>query len=149
MKPLHRTVKDASLAINDSPWSHLTSNNPGLMGQPSSSSFTARTQHPRLYANRPNGTMPSGGGGSFPGAINTSIPTMSSVFSAQPYSGSHSAHSSGGYATPVPATPLSAALGAAAQATIPNMSRLPSQGSNTLNVFERADRLLSNTSRRI
>ncbi|KAF2848931.1 cell morphogenesis protein-like protein Sog2 [Plenodomus tracheiphilus IPT5] len=153
MKPLHRTVKDASLAINDSPWSHLTSNNPGLMGPPSLSSFTSRTQHPRLYANRPNGTMSSSGGGSFPGPINTSIPVMSSVFSAHPYStssfGSHGSQGSGGYGTPVPATPLSAALGAAAQATIPNTPRLPSQGSNTLNVFERADRLLSNTSRRI
>ncbi|KAI8934224.1 hypothetical protein NX059_008971 [Plenodomus lindquistii] len=153
MKPLHRTVKDASLAINDSPWSHLTSNNPGLMGPPSLSSFTSRTPHPRLYANRPNGTMSSSGGGPFPGPINTSIPAMSSVFSAHPYStssfGSHGSQGSGGYGTPVPATPLSAALGAAAQATVPNTPRLTSQGSNTLNVFERADRLLSNTSRRI
>jgi len=151
MKPLHRTVKEASLAINDSPWSHLTSNNASTTGPPSLSSLTARPQHPRLYANRSNGTMPSGGGASFPGPINTAIPTMSSVFSAQPYStGSHGSQGSGGYATSVPATPLSAALGAAAQATIPNtLSRLPSQGSNTLNVFERADRLLSNTSRRI
>src|SRR5690242_6869642 len=48
MKPLHRTVKDASLAINDSPWSNLTSNNPSLMGPPSLSSFTSRTQAPRF-----------------------------------------------------------------------------------------------------
>lgn len=150
MKPLHKTVKEASLAINDSPWSNLTSNNPGLMGPPSLSSFTSRTQPPRYLNKPPAMTMVSGGGPSFPGPINTSIPAISSAFSAQPYStASLSSQGSGGYGTPVPATPLSAALGAAAQATIPNTPRLPSQSSNTLNVFERADRLLSQTSRRV
>jgi hypothetical protein len=150
MRPLHKTVKEASLAINDSPWSHLTSNNLGLMGPPSSlSSFTSRTQPPR-FLQKPNGTMSSSGGPSFPGPINTSIPAMNSIFSAQPYSTtSFGSQGSGGYGTPVPATPLSAALGAAAQATIPNTPRVPSQASGSLNVFERADRLLSNTSRRI
>lgn len=150
MRPLHKTVKEASLAINDSPWSHLTSNNPGLMGPPSLSSFTSRTQPPRFLNKPPQMTMNSGGGPSFPGPINTSLPAMSSVFSAQPYSTtSLGSQGSGGYGTPVPATPLSAALGAAAQATVPNTPRLPSQSSNTLNVFERADRLLSQTSRRV
>ncbi|CAG5182181.1 uncharacterized protein ALTATR162_LOCUS10032 [Alternaria atra] len=148
MRPLHKMVKEASLAINDSPWSHLTSNNPGLMGPPSLSSITSRIQPPR-FMKQPNGTMSSSGGPSFPGPINTSIPAMASVFSAQPYStASFGSQGSGGYGTPVPATPLSAALGAAAQATIPNTPRV-SQGSNTLNVFERADRLLSQTSRRV
>jgi hypothetical protein len=147
MRPLHKMVKEASLAINDSPWSHLTSNNPGLMGPPSLSSITSRTQPPR-FMKQPSGTMSSSGGPSFPGPINTSIPAMASVFSAQPYSNaSFGSQGSGGYGTPVPATPLSAALGAAAQATIPNTPRV-SQPSNTLNVFERADRLLSQTSRR-
>ncbi|CAO2658768.1 Nn.00g064910.m01.CDS01 [Neocucurbitaria sp. VM-36] len=149
MKPLHKTVKDASLAINDSPWSHLTSNNPGLMGPPTLSSFTSRTQPPR-YLNRPTGTMTTGVGASFPGPINTSLPAVASAFSSQPWSTtSLGSQGSGGYGTPVPATPLSAALGAAAQATVPNTPRLPSQSSNTLNVFERADRLLSQTSRRV
>jgi hypothetical protein len=149
MRPLHKMVKEASLAINDSPWSHLTSNNIGLMGPPSLSSFTSRTQPPK-FLQKPNGTMSSSGGPSFPGPINTSIPAMASVFSGQPYStASLGSQGSGGYSTPVPATPLSAALGAAAQATIPNTPRMPSQGSNTLNVFERADRLLSQTSRRV
>jgi hypothetical protein len=147
MRPLHKMVKEASLAINDSPWSHLTSNNPGLMGPPSLSSITSRTQPPR-FMKQPSGTMSSSGGPSFPGPINTSIPAMASVFSAQPYSNaSFGSQGSGGYGTPVPATPLSAALGAAAQATVPNTPRV-SQPSNTLNVFERADRLLSQTSRR-
>jgi hypothetical protein len=146
MRPLHKTVKEASLAINDSPWSHLTSNNPGLMSSSSLSSFTSRTQPPR-FLNRPNAG--STGGPSFLGTINTQIPTISSPF-PQPYSAaSFASQNSGGYPTPVPATPLSAALGAAAQATIPNTPKFPPSQGNTLNVFERADRLLSNTSRRI
>lgn len=149
MKPLHKTVKEASLAINDSPWSHLTSNNASLMGPPSLSSFTSRTQPPKFLNKPPAMTMTTGGGPAFPGPINTSIPIITSAFSATPYStASLGSQGSGGYGTPVPATPLSAALGAAAQATIPNTPRLASQ-SHSLNVFERADRLLSQTSRRV
>lgn len=138
MKPLHRTVKEASLAINDSPWSHLTSNNTGMMGPPSLSSITSRTSAPK-FLGRP--TMVSGGGASFPGPINTSIPTHSSA-----YMGSQG---SSGHPTPVPATPLSAALGAAAQATVPSTPGLRSQSSSTVNFFERADRLMSQPNRRI
>ncbi|KAF2471512.1 uncharacterized protein BDR25DRAFT_333664 [Lindgomyces ingoldianus] len=150
MKPLHKTVKDASLAINDSPWSHLTSNNLGLMGPPSLSSFTSRTQPPK-FLSKPTGTMTTGGGPSFPGPINTSITSVASAFS-QPYSTASLGSGSGGYVTPVPATPLSAALGAAAQATVPNTpNHMPPQSipSTTINLFERADRLLSQTARRV
>jgi hypothetical protein len=146
MKPLHKTVKEATLAINDSPWSHLTSNNHGLMGPPSLSSFTSRTQPPR-YLGRP--TMTSGGGASFPGPINTSITSVASAFSNS-YANSHMGpQGSGGYITPVPATPLSAALGAAAQATVPNTpSHNHGVSSNTLSVFER-ERLPNQTARRV
>ncbi|KAH7085090.1 RAM signaling pathway protein-domain-containing protein [Paraphoma chrysanthemicola] len=144
MRPLHRTVKEASLAINDSPWSHLTSNNSGLMGPPSLSSITSRTPAPR-YLGR--STMVSGGGPSFPGPINTSLPAMGSGFPSS--TASLSSHGSSGYPTPVPATPLSAALGAAAQATVPNTPGLRSQSSSTVNFFERADRLMSQPNRRI
>lgn len=148
MRPLHKTVKDASLAINDSPWSHLTSNNSSLMGPPSMS-FTSRTQPPR-FLNKLNATMSSGGGMPFPGPINTAIPSTASTYSAHPYSTSSlGSQGSGGYGTPVPATPLSAALGVAAQATVPNTPRMPVQPSDTMRVFERADRLLSQTSRRV
>jgi hypothetical protein len=147
MKPLHKTVKEASSAIYGSPWSHLTSNNPGLMGPPSLSSITSRTQPPRF---RPG--MGASGGSSYLGPINTQVPAMNSVQFTQPYStASLLSQSSGGYGTPgVPATPLSAALGAAAQATVPTTPKFaPGHGPNTLNVFERADRLLNQTSRRI
>jgi hypothetical protein len=147
MKPLHRTVKEASLAINDSPWSHLTSTTSinGLMGPPTLSSFTSRTQPPK-FLNKP--TMTASGGPGFPGPINTNITSVASAFSqsyANPGLGGGS-----GIHTPVPATPLSAALGAAAQATVPNTPGHPPMGtSNTNLVFERADRLLSQTIRRI
>jgi hypothetical protein len=145
MKPLHRMVKEASLAINDSPWSHLTSNNTGLMGPPSLSSITSRTSAPRFLGGR---TMVSGGGPSFPGPINTSIPAVASAFPSATMS--LGSQGSGGYPTPVPATPLSAALGAAAQATVPNTPGLrPHHSSNTANFFERADRLMNQSNRRI
>lgn len=147
MKPIHKTVKEAGNAILSSPWSHLASNNPGSMGPPSLSSITSRIQPPRL---RPG--MGGSGGSSYLGPINTQVPNVNSMSSAAPYStASLLSQSSGGYGTPgVPATPLSAALGAAAQATVPNTPKFaPGHGSNTLNVFERADRLLSQTSRRI
>jgi hypothetical protein len=144
MKPLHKTVKDASLAINDSPWSHLTMNNTGLAS--SLSSFTSRTQPPK-FAHKP--TMTNSSGTSYLGPINTSISSVSSAFS-QPYTGnSLASQGSGGYITPVPATPLSAALGAAAQATVPNTPNPMLQYTNTINFNERADRFLSQTARRI
>ncbi|KAH6639720.1 RAM signaling pathway protein-domain-containing protein [Boeremia exigua] len=146
LKPLHMTVKEASAAIYSSPWSHLTSNNPTSMGPPSLSSITSRTQPPRFH-NRPG--LSASGHPSYLSNINTQVPTANSNYSAQPYStASLLSQGSGGYGTP--ATPLSAALGAAAQATVPNTPKFPpGHGSGTLNVFERADRLLSQTSRRI
>jgi hypothetical protein len=91
--------------------------------------------------------MVSGGGPSFPGPINTSIPAIASAFPSATMS--LGSQGSGGYPTPVPATPLSAALGAAAQATVPNTPGLRSQSSSTVNFFERADRLMSQSNRRI
>jgi protein-tyrosine-phosphatase len=146
MKPLHKTVKEASVAINDSPWHMLTTNNPGTMGPPSAlSSLTSRTSRP-TFLSKPIAAP----GGGYPGPINTSISSVASQYS-QPYSTSSlGSQGSGGYVTPVPATPLSAALGAAAQATVPNTPNHPPLGpASTINVFERADRLLSQTARRV
>ena len=148
MKPLHKTVKEASAAIYSSPWSHLTSSNPSMTGPSSAlSSITSRTQPPRFMTRPGVGTS-----NSYLGPINTQITSANSTLSAQPYSAtSLLSAGSTGYGTPgVPATPLSAALGAAAQATVPNTPKFGSNhGSGSLNVFERADRLLNQTSRRI
>lgn len=65
----------------------------------------------------------------------------------------HTSHLSGPnsspYVSPVPATPLSAALGPAAQATVPSSSTsaAPRNGMFSGNVFERAESLLSMPSR--
>ncbi|KAF2833692.1 hypothetical protein CC86DRAFT_365523 [Ophiobolus disseminans] len=144
MKPLHRTVKEASLAIHDSPWSHLTANISGTMGPPSLSSITSRTSAPRFLGRT---TMVSGGGPSFPGPINTSLSANMSAFPSATMS--LGSQGSSGLPTPVPATPLSAALGAAAQATVPSTPGLRSQSSSTIRLFERADRLISQPNRYI
>lgn len=158
MKPLHKAIKEASLVINASSWSHLASANPsgGAMGPPSLPSLTSKTQAPKFLSNKPS--MTGVGGPSFPGPINTTFTSAPPLYSAQ-----SATSSSMGYVTPVPATPLSAALGAAAQATVPNT---PNQISNQTmlglggshsqnhtgpfagNFFERAERLLQQTAQR-
>lgn len=146
MKPLHKIVKEASLAINDSPWASLSSSN--SLPPSRLPSFTSRTQVPKF--GKPTLV---GGGPPFPGPINTSIPSFAG--SHHHYPNSSLSTGSIGYVTPVPATPLSAALGPAAQATVPNTPNMPAPvsaqagGPFAGNVFERADRLLNQTSRRI
>ncbi|KAF2872433.1 RAM signaling pathway protein-domain-containing protein [Massariosphaeria phaeospora] len=146
MKPLHKTVKDASLAINASPWSHLTSNSIGHMGPPSLSTLTT-IPHPPRFPNKSSMAAITNGI-SYPGPINTSI---SSIYAQPNYSvTSIGSQGSAGYNTSVPPTPLSAALGAAITATMPNTPNHPPVAPlSTFNVFERADRLLNSTSRRI
>ena len=171
MKPLHRAVKDASLVINASSWSHLalaanttgggsgaTTTTSGTMGPPSLPSLTSKTQPPKFFTNK-SLAAGSGGGGesSFPGPINTALTPSVSSFASQ-YSAQSSAGPSAsalGYITPVLATPLSAALGAAAQATVPNTPNQvpPGPGGQHTgpfagNVFERADRLLQQVPQR-
>ncbi|OCL13312.1 hypothetical protein AOQ84DRAFT_283395 [Glonium stellatum] len=168
MKPLHRAVKDASLVINASSWSHLalaantpasgvptittssnhTSTTSGTMGPPSAlPSLTSKIQPPKFFT-KPLAASISAPGPAFPGPINTALTPSISSFTPQQYSAQ-------GYVTPVPATPLSAALGAAAQATVPNTPNqvAGSGGQHTGpfagNVFERADRLLQAHQRRI
>ena len=172
MKPLHRAVKDASLVINASSWSHLalaantagggsggTTTTSGTMGPPSLPSLTSKTQPPKFFTNKSLAASSGGGGGgpSLPGPINTALTPSVSSFAPQ-YSAQSSAGPSAsalGYITPVPATPLSAALGAAAQATVPNTpNQVPPgpSGQHTGpfagNVFERADRLLQQVPQR-
>lgn len=143
MKPLHRSVKDASVTISDSPFSHLTSSN--AMSNSSLPSFTSRIQPPRFVSRT---LMASSAAHPGPGPVNTSIPSVASAYSASGGLGSGGT----GYGTPVPATPLlNAALGAAAQATVPNTPSFPPQtgSSGPINFSERADKFLSQTSRRI
>ncbi|KAK8202765.1 hypothetical protein HDK77DRAFT_383726 [Phyllosticta capitalensis] len=167
MKPVQKAVKEASVAITSSPWGHLA------VRSESSSVFTTPTHFPPRSESRSYGhghafgssihSTTSGPVPVVPGPINTSVPGPYSSHNTTPAS-------SVGHITPTPvqpATPMSAALGAAAQATVPSTpGHVPPPPSTVLgptsmpvdppitgrfagNVFERADRLLSSTSRRV
>ena len=144
MKPIQKAVKEASVAITASPWSHLAVRNESAYSQ------QIPPMHPgsRVIGHGYGGSNAS----SLPGPINTSIASISN------YTHVGLPPTSSGYVTPVPATPLTAALGAAAQATVPSTpSRAPTPvdqsapltGRFAGNVFERADRLLQQTQRRV
>lgn len=148
MKPVQKAVKEAGGAITASPWSHLAVRNESSAMFPPQSALSMRSSDTRHLGHGLSGLSTS----SIPGPINTSISINTNY--------SHSATPSAtlGFVTPVPATPLSAALGAAAQATIPSTPGHaptstpvdpPMTGRFAGNVFERADRLLQQTQRRI
>ncbi|KAF2085925.1 hypothetical protein K490DRAFT_67212 [Saccharata proteae CBS 121410] len=131
MKPIQRAVKDASVSITTSPWSHLA----------------VRGDNTTSYAQSYHSVHPSD-------ASSNSL-SSGSTYNSNGYVASHYANNSG-YTT-VPATPLSAALGAAAQATVPSTpghaptvsNDGPLTGAFSGNVFERADHYLRQTRRRI
>ncbi|KAF2742414.1 hypothetical protein M011DRAFT_412755 [Sporormia fimetaria CBS 119925] len=145
MKSLHKYVKEASAAINDSPWSHLTTTNqPAPNTQQAFNPPPAERQNSMSgYWNTPgtkSSSKPMTGGQPYPAPINTSITSVASTYS-HPYSTSSLGSGSGGYGTPVPATPLlNAALGAAAQATVPNTPGYSRTGT-VMDYFERPERL--------
>lgn len=129
MKPIHKAVKEVSRIIDQSPWSHLTVRG-ATSNLPVPTSMSLPTM-PLPVLPSVNSLLMSLPHPSLPGPINTSV--------APSYAAS--AASTPGYVTPVPATPLSAALGPAAQATVPTT---PSQQLPAINVFERSigERLL-------
>ncbi|KAI9850081.1 MAG: RAM signaling network component [Thelocarpon superellum] len=115
LRPVQQAVKEVGVLIDASPWKYLAA------PQPSSSAPPAITQ-----------AMIHTG-------LQQALSGLSVVGQTAP---SSTAPALGPYVTPLPATPLSAALGPAAQATVPFI--VPSQ---RLNVFDRADMLLSAPSR--
>ena len=126
LKPVHIHVKNATKLLRESPWSHvLTQNSPPPTAQLQSK------WHGNPYLNghfnsRLNGGS-GGGGGSGSGGHHRSRGGSGS--SSSPY---------------LPTTPLSAALGPAAQATIPS-STPPTLFDRSFHgdVFQRAESLLS------
>lgn len=144
MRPIHRAVKDAMNLIHASPWSHLTREHLAI-----TDATASRPMHPMNANDASNNVVYH-----VPNPINTSIASPTLPASA-----------SQGFVTPVPATPLSAALGVAAQATVPSTpghstfqpsytayGHAPNQSfANSLSgtFFERADRLLQTNQRRI
>lgn len=100
MKPVQRAIKDVSKSISDSPLYHA-----------------ALRPHQNAFAlSSPQSLAPP-----FPAGLNTSLAQSSSPYTTLTPSSS---------TTSVPATPLAAALGPAAQATLSYTSSQPSAGSS-------------------
>ncbi|KAI9797791.1 MAG: RAM signaling network component [Piccolia ochrophora] len=114
LRPVSKAVKEVGLIIGDSPWNEVASQS-HAMGH--SQSTLPPVAHAGYSQATTNGTSAHGGP-------------------------SHSVNSSP-YVTPLPATPLSAALGPAAQATVPSSNAGTRNGLFSGNVFERADSLLA------
>ncbi|KAF2840745.1 hypothetical protein M501DRAFT_930430 [Patellaria atrata CBS 101060] len=161
MKPIQPSVKDVSLAINSSPWSHLATRSADPAATVESNlSAIANANNSSLHLNTHN-LHPHPNGSQY--AHSTTSTPISSYYSTAPAISAGTAIASG-----VPPTPLlSAALGNAALATVPN-TPLPGSGgglgsasgpgpSGTANqnpgvsqtgyfsgnVFERAERLIA------
>ena len=118
LAPVHKSVKNALQSVNTSPWSHTIHQTPPLHHATGHAQW-GQNGHGRNYSGgRSNGHYRSKGG-----------------------SGSNSSP----YTTSVPATPLSAALGPAAQATIPSTPASASSLDKSFqgDVFQRADSYLN------
>lgn len=142
LKPVHRLVKDVSQTINESPWSALVAT-PGQ--QPplaTAAAIASGAAHPAFNAHTPYGHQshhPSRTGMYTP-TSNSGTPTHTRPHPALSLStrnplpppnpldplsatSTHSSIANGmmssGYQTPLPPTPMSAALGPAALATMP------------------------------
>lgn len=122
LRPVQKAVKAVSLLIENSPWKFLAA----PQTPPPSSKLPSSAHAPAQSSS----------------SVNSSIPTIAHVISPQAGSVHENANTS------VPATPLSAALGPAAQATVPLGTTQTRQNTTfSGNVFERADSLLSSQSR--
>ena len=118
LAPVHKSVKNALQSVNTSPWSHTIHQTPPLHHTAGQSQW-GQNGHGRNYSGgRSNGHYRNRGG-----------------------SGSNSSP----YMTSVPATPLSAALGPAAQAIIPITPASASSLDRSFqgDVFQRADSYLN------
>ncbi len=121
LQPVYKAAKEAGKLIDESPWRYLA-DAPSPLG------------HSSLHTPPP--------------PITESM--MQNLYLHEPGSSSSmsTAHTPGSYVNPLPPTPLSAALGPAAQATVPSTPSAYHSGPFSGNVFERAESLLSMPTRR-
>jgi hypothetical protein len=146
MKQIHGAVKDASARIQNSPWGHYLSQSNDDQGEP----VTLRNK-PLPSAGIP--TNMANMGAMLPPTMNSSYSNGS--IGGTPASGyygpgpglSSNSISSGSVPGSVPSTPLSAALGPAAMATLPNKEAIAG-GRSQINFSERLDRLATTMGRR-
>ncbi|KAI9710200.1 MAG: hypothetical protein M1812_007472 [Candelaria pacifica] len=121
LQPVYKAAKEAGRLIDESPWKSIVDALPLL-------SYYQQLHTP-------------------PPPITESM--MANLYSHDPSGSSTSAAPTpGSYHTPLPPTPLSAALGPAAQATVPSTPSAYPSGPFSGNVFERAESLLSMPTRR-
>lgn len=177
LRPVQKASREAGRLIETSPWRYLTDSATAAMPPPSVFNTTTSQQsmlngHP--YANGINGSVANGQNafapqastsqlGSYalqspyppplipvptvPGSSSTNTPNTATK---QMTNGNGLVNGTSPVSVPLPATPLSAALGPAAQATVPNMMAVPNTPASAYgdqffkgDVFQRADSLLN------
>lgn len=178
LRPVQKASREAGRLIEASPWRYLTDNANGGMPPPNSfrpggNQSNTNTVNGNGYVNGNGATYQAAGHNvtnSFPPPLMPVPPTTSSFSSLTPNTANrygingNGAYQNGGgpylngtssYGTspvsvPLPATPLSAALGPAAQATVPMSTPVPSTPASAYgdqffkgDVFQRADSLLN------
>ncbi|KAI9701586.1 MAG: RAM signaling network component [Candelina mexicana] len=122
LQPVYKAAKEAGKLIDESPWKDLVDALP-----PPSHLPPIHTPPPPITESMMHNLSLYGPNS---GPSTSSVPTPAS------------------YVTPLPPTPLSAALGPAAQATVPSAPSAYPSGPFSGNVFERAESLLSMPTRR-
>ena len=134
LQPVHKSSKVAIHNIKSSPWAHVLKHN-------STQGFTQpQWQETKSTNGHMNGHVNGHRNANLNGSIENRVLT----------NGYHRPRGSSGaslspFSTTVPATPLSAALGPAAQATVPTTPATPASFDRSFqgDVFQRADSLLS------
>ena len=119
LRPVQQAVKEVGVVIDASPWKYLAA------PQPASATLPPPITQAMIHT-----------------GLQQALSGMSVVTSLSP-----SGPSAGPYVTPLPATPLSAALGPAAQATVPSVPTSQRNGAYANDAYERADSMQSVPSR--
>ena len=139
MRPIQKIIKEISQLINASPWSSLAVRSP-VTGAPSLNIADLALSPPSNYSTLTTRHNPLPTLHHLPHSINTGVspsyplstPSLSSANSGMwAMSASSNNSSTYSYLSSVPATPLSAALGPAAQATVPISSISPATNGYT------------------
>ena len=135
LKPVQKASREAGRLVETSPWAYLT--DAGAVATPFNGQYTST---PDVYTSGANGIN----GHYAPQHAQTYPPTVSANMIGVAAPGTQTSTSASPVSVPLPATPLSAALGPAAQATIPTT---PASAYTDQffagNVFQRADSLLN------
>ena len=135
LKPVQKASREAGRLVETSPWAYLT--DAGAVATPFNGQYTTTPDVYASGANGMNGHYTSQHAQTYPPGVSVNV-TGTTALPVQANTGASPV------SVPLPATPLSAALGPAAQATIPTT---PASAYTDQffagNVFQRADSLLN------